>query len=277
MRFRPLRTVTGLALLGVGGWLFAACGRTTSNDDDDGSTLGSGGTGGETDGGDGDGDEGGRGAGDGDSGGSGLGGHDQGDDTPCPESYEPGGMCTGSAACRYGQECCGGTCYASVQCWCTGDTWSCGNTDACFGFFLPEGACRTTAGCAGGELCLAPDGQNCGVCQSFTSCEADEQCSTEGDVCSEGFNLSCPCDESGPVCVPACADDSACKAGWSCVEGHCENECSGDEDCRASFECNDGKMCERMTCDNDGECPQSGPCVGGQCYEEYGTCVMPAP
>jgi hypothetical protein len=53
----------------------------------------------------------------------------------CPSDQPvPGGACSGEAAeCRYGEECCCGSCYPSLSCSCVSGQWACLHTDACLG------------------------------------------------------------------------------------------------------------------------------------------------
>lgn len=131
----------------------------------------------------------------------------------CPSDQPvPGGACSDEAAeCRYGQECCCGSCYPSLSCSCVSGQWACLNTDACLG----------AAQC--------PDA---GVMDSGTStitppppCPAEgavigASCGSTGQLCEYGSE-SC-CGQQFPALRCMCDGNTfACIAIDACLAAQC--------------------------------------------------------
>jgi hypothetical protein len=121
----------------------------------------------------------------GSTGGSGFGGG------VCPAS-EPGFPDTCDAIglhCDYGQECCNNNCYPSYSCDCTGGTWSCYYTDACFG----------QGGCDSGLTSVDDDGDG------YTELEGDcNDCDPKVNPgAAEIFAEADPNDPNAPIPPPA--------------------------------------------------------------------------
>lgn len=105
---------------------------------------------------------------------------DGGTPNECPASANPGDACNlaDGTACSFGEECCCGECYPSLNCFCSGGTWACAASDACLGApsQCPDGgisepdASEHDAGpqaCpqqepSTGDLCFSVEQSNCG-------------------------------------------------------------------------------------------------------------------
>jgi hypothetical protein len=144
-------------------------------------------------------------------------------------------------------------------------------------------------------LCV-PYGQSpgCGICLDVWPCQTDDDCLLHldggwppggpggypvppGPVCDyPGDYGMCGSCMGGKGCINGCASDAGCREGQVCTAAHhcVARPCAGDADCPLQFSCVSGS-CARTTCSVDGDCPH-GFCVGGECFEGYGTC-MPYP
>ncbi len=148
---------------------------------------------------------------------------------------------------------------------------------------LPEGACRTTDDCPGGEACGDGSGSSsCGDCFWPTrACESDAACA-DGWVCVEHWQR-CSCDGPSSNCEPACASDTNCGAAercdtasghctpWSCAEGYA---CGALETCAPAT---GGTGCVPLTCAHDSDCGTDGWCMQGACSSTPGTCEEDIP
>lgn len=143
----------------------------------------------------------------------------------CPaEAPEPGAACDvgEGTSCGWGEECCCGGCFDSFGCVCSGGTWACFATDACFIESCEGRECVADVDCDGGQ----PSDTRCvgGVCRTSLYCgtHADELACNTTEVCqwqvpgcaSEGDVVI---DEAG--CHPAteCSTSDDCPSGTVCV------------------------------------------------------------
>ncbi len=122
----------------------------------------------------------------------------------CPESAEPNEACSGEGLrCQFGQECCCGTCYPSLDCTCAGGTWACAATDACLGAPLgceaPDAGTPVDSGTpdAGGSPCPSEAEVMGASCSSVDLvCEYGTQ-----TCCGQTFpSMRCACDGTGFAC-----------------------------------------------------------------------------
>jgi hypothetical protein len=151
---------------------------------------------------------------------------------------------------------------------------------------LPPGACTVEQPCAQPfEMCWDDDDPFCGICmdpEMIGTCEIDDDCMIPGAggaqmVCDATPSTSlCLC-FSAPICVPACADSSACGEGEVCQVGHCVAQpCGpGTAPCPPDFACTPASECTRKSCTSSSQC--DGHCVKGQCWADPGFCSPPPP
>ena len=74
--------------------------------------------------------------------------------------------------------------------------------------------CSTDADC-GGASCI------CGICTE--SCTAADTCAASGGLCGDSFAATTQCSGqvNAGICMAACAQESDCDAGQTCVAGAC--------------------------------------------------------
>jgi hypothetical protein len=140
---------------------------------------------------------------------------------------------------------------------------------------LQPSCCHTTDECKAG-LCAPPGTPTgCGICFIVEDpCVDDSECDPAGtgQICQP-----VPCACSGEKeCVAGCTGATDCGEGETCngTTHRCEPQaCAGG--CPGNFRCDAG-TCERMTCADDGDCPD-GYCVTGSCYGALGDCRLPVP
>ncbi|MES2638357.1 MAG: hypothetical protein V4850_02715 [Myxococcota bacterium] len=149
---------------------------------------------------------------------------------------------------------------------------------------LPDGACATTADCAGDLECSGPnDWRGCGIgpteaCASDADCGTDLRCHVVSDNCSaDGF---------GSACDAACTPDT-CAEGLACADGACRAvSCVADPSlCPAHQACDPGSVtastavydrhhgCVDVACADDPACADGLACVNGICQDGPGTCA----
>ena len=181
----------------------------------------------------------------------------------CPTAApKTNGACTTAGlSCSFGQECCCGKCYPSLACTCSGSTWVCAATDACWmgpsgcpdaSDAGPSDISQSDAGpsdggsppdtfdkpcnessssltpCAEGQYCAKPEGQ----------CSSMGKCKMKPTMCTKELNQQCGCDNVtyGNPCFAAAAGRAIqhpgpCKAVAGCVVG--KDGCLMNEYCAA--------------------------------------------
>ena len=144
---------------------------------------------------------------------------------------------TGGQMCTYGEECCCGECFPSMECECQYDLgdWGCWYTEACnipscpdisidYGNYadviMPEtsapdvmpATCTSHQQCGIDELCMTAGGLSCGQCGANAPCFCSSgeskqlyECDSNND-CADYF----PC---GPYCAD-CPECPPCIKGW---------------------------------------------------------------
>lgn len=187
--------------------------------------------------------------------------------------------------------------FAGAVCGCDGDTTtgsdgrggsggasatttsSNGGSGGAGGGGLAAGQCRDDADCPGAsEYCVPPGtAAGCGICFTpETPCTSDDECTSAGAhyVCEVP---PCSCDGTTKECRPGCQSEADCPAPQICGTDHrCAGlPCDPTSPCPANFVCSNlTSTCERRACTSDVEC--QGFCVLAQCYDELGTCELPA-
>lgn len=139
----------------------------------------------------------------------------------CPAAPAIDGACKGSAHCEYGEESCCGKTYPSTVCDCSGGTFSCYATDACF---LPPGACGDAStpddGGKGGDGSAPGDGgDSCPANPPIgLTCSGSSHCEFGTETCCGKTYPSTVCDCQGGnwscYATDACAlPPGACDSG----------------------------------------------------------------
>jgi hypothetical protein len=131
-------------------------------------------------------------------------------------------------------------------------------------------ACNTTNDCAGQGICVA------GLCQQVRSCQNDDECASEGQVCHSNRFYCVECDGRS---ADQCPENFTCQFDFTCVMiGNAPDAgtdtCSGS--CTDRTECGPDNVCQNNTCCppparcfSVADCPVSAPqCNGatGECF-----------
>jgi hypothetical protein len=143
----------------------------------------------------------------------------------CPSDQPvPGSACSVDAAeCRYGQECCCGSCYPSLSCSCVSGQWACLHTDACLGAAQCQDAGVTDSGTS--TVTAKDAGVGMGDSGTAAPCPSEAavigaSCSSGGQICEYGVE-SC-CGQSFPALHCMCDGSSfACFATDACLSPAC--------------------------------------------------------
>lgn len=148
--------------------------------------------------------------------------------TACPDDPFANPACDSEGArCELGRECCCGSCYPSLACSCSGGSWACYATDACFIPSCQSAACTSDADCIGGApsqplscvegLCTAapPVGSCIGLPKEGCDTHSASPCAwVEPSACPDGTHASL----GAAGCYPAvtCTTDSDCPEATYC-------------------------------------------------------------
>jgi hypothetical protein len=223
-----------------------------------------------------------------------------GDDDEPPQSTTSGAQeatapsgADGGSVCRDDGECQSGHCDNHVCC----EAGECCLVAEDCSDAAGEPACDDVAGCQGSRATVTCEQHRC-TAGSIRQ-DDDSACSelVKADEC--GWYAAVLCDGSdrqqAPACPDACADDSACDQGASCVEGacvavddaddcaqtgadagaRCAEPCVADADCALAQRCSNGacedKQGDGERCAGDRECA-SAHCDRGRCCETGDCC-----
>ncbi len=115
----------------------------------------------------------------------------EGDPSICPETAPIGDSCSDEGlSCSWGTECCCGSCSPSTVCDCSGGSWACYATDACFIESCEGVACESDTDCEGGGVATSCVDGVCAHAAEGPWTEGPEipltigQCGDEGDAYS---------------------------------------------------------------------------------------------
>jgi hypothetical protein len=122
----------------------------------------------------------------------------------CPASANPNDPCNlpEGTACTFGQECCCGECYPSLNCICSNGTFTCASTDACLG--APSQCPDAGTDDAGPQACPVTEplpGQACSL-EPQAICEYGEECCC--DQCYPSRTCRCVDGRFGCLYTDAC-------------------------------------------------------------------------
>lgn len=103
--------------------------------------------------------------------------------------------------------------------------------------------------------CLALAAAGCPKGVQYPECKTDQDCSSHGEVCINGFCKQCR-DDSNCAAFP---DRPVCRDAICVAKG----QCSRDQDCGPGKKCAQNKCVAE--CAGDADCPQGQTCAGGAC------------